>query len=79
MILVGNAVEFYIPKHLKAGESFKLTCTMCGKPAYIDPATMQVMENINKVYAIIICSDSTCGNKSILDGTFPQKGVLTLP
>jgi hypothetical protein len=72
-------MENVMPKYLKAGESFKLNCTMCGKPAYIDPGTMQVMEDINKVYAIIVCTDKTCGNKSILDGTLPQKDKIILP
>jgi len=67
-----------MPKYLKKGESFKLVCDHCGKPAYIDPDTLQVMENINKIYAIICCTDKSCGHKSILDGTFPQKGIVTL-
>jgi len=66
-----------MPKHLKAGESFKLSCTQCGKPAYIDPATLQTMEDIGKVYGIICCTDKTCGHKSILDGTIPNNDVVS--
>ena len=65
-----------MPKHLKKGESFTLSCTMCGKPAYIDPDTLQVMENINKIYGIIICTDPVCGNKMILDGTLPKQDSI---
>ena len=62
-----------MPKHIKKGESFKLNCTVCGKPAYIDPDTIQVMEDIHKIYGIIVCTDPKFGNKMILDGTLPEQ------
>lgn len=55
----------------------KYKVSSCGKPAYVDPDTLQAMENINKVYAVIHCTDSACGNVQILDGTFPDDRILT--
>lgn len=62
--------------HLKAGESFKVSCNVCGKEAYID--NLQVMENINKVYGTVHCTDKSCGSIQILDGTLPKRDKITL-